>query len=144
MDILNEKISDIEAEINRNRIFRKILEFSQNPENVNLGKVWKVYNEMWPKYAETLSTAKFNHNGRLTSAPVEIKKLLAKEFKERLRTRPMRSDLDYLKMKKKKLFQMKLKLATENSSKQSTMVDLEQALQDLKNNKSRDPEGFYQ
>ena len=56
----------------------------------------------------------------------------------------MRSDLDYLKMKKKKLFQMKLKLATENSSKQSTMVDLEQALQDLKNNKSRDPEGFYQ
>ena len=142
VDFLNEKISDVEAEINRNKIFKNFQEISQNPENVNLGKVWKVYNKMWPKYAETLPTAKFNHNGRLTSAPVELKKLMSKEFKERLRTRPMRSDLDYLKIKKKKLFQMKLKFATENSSKQWTMVDLEQALKDLKNNKSRDPEGF--
>ena len=37
---------------------------------------------------------------------------------------------------------MKLKLAETNSSKPWTISDLERALGDLKNNKSRDPEGL--
>ena len=37
---------------------------------------------------------------------------------------------------------MKLKLAEANSSEPWTMSDLERALGDLKNNKSRDPEGL--
>ena len=142
VEILNEQISDIEAEANRNKILKNFLEISQNPENVNLGRVWKILNKTWPKYAETLPTAKLNHNGRLISAPVELKKLMEKEFKERLRTRPMRSDLNYLKIKKKRLFNIKLRLAADNQSKEWTIADLEQALKDLKNNKSRDPEGF--
>ena len=115
---------------------------SQNPENVDLGKVWRLLNKIWPKYAETLPTAKFNHIGRLISAPVELKKLLAKEFKDRLRTRPLRPDLEPLKTKKESIFQMKLNLAAKNPSKEWTMADLDLALKDLKNNKSRDPEGF--
>ena len=62
---------------------------------------------------------------------------MKKEFKERLRTRPIRSDLDYLKIKKKRIFKMKLRLAADNQSKEWTIADLEQALKDLKNNKSR-------
>ena len=115
---------------------------SKNPENINLGKVWKIMNKIWPKYSESLPTAKLNHVGRLISAPSEIKKLLAKEYRERLRTRTMRSDMSYLKEKKKRIFQMKLKLATSNKSKPWTIRDLELALKNLKNNKSRDPEGL--
>ena len=37
---------------------------------------------------------------------------------------------------------MKLNLAAKNPSKEWTMADLDLALKDLKNNKSRDPEGF--
>ena len=77
---MNEKICELEAENNRNRIFKNFLEMSQNPENVDLGKVWKILNKMWPKYAETLPTEKFNHHGRLISAPVELRKHLSKYF----------------------------------------------------------------
>ena len=142
VEALDEKISDIEAEMNRNKIVKNFQELSQNPENVNLGKVWKCLNKIWPKYANSLPTAKMNYDGRLISSPKELKKLLAKEYKERLRTRPLRSDMSHLKIKKKRIFQMKLKLAEKNKSKLWTMADLELALRDLKTNKSRDPEGF--
>ena len=54
----------------------------------------------------------------------------------------MRSDMSYLKNKKKRIFEMKLKLASNNKSKPWTMAELEVVLKNLKNNKSRDPEGF--
>ena len=78
IEALNEKISDIEAQINRNKIVKTFQEFSQNPENCNLGKIWKCLNKIWPKYAESLPTAKMNYDGRLISSPTELKKLLAK------------------------------------------------------------------
>ena len=50
--------------------------------------------------------------------------------------------MSYLKNKKKRIFEMKLKLASNNKSKLWTMSELEVVLKNLKNNKSRDPEGF--
>ena len=41
-----------------------------------------------------------------------------------------------------RLFQLKLKLASRNQSKLWDMSDMEKALKDLKNNRSRDPEGL--
>ena len=38
-------------------------------------------------------TAKKNHKGKLITGPSELKKLLAKEYKERLRSRPARPDM---------------------------------------------------
>ena len=46
------------------------------------------------------------------------------------------------KIRKKKLFEMKLKYASENKSKLWTKFDLERALRSLKVNRSRDPEGL--
>ena len=76
---------------------------------------------MWPKCANSLPTSKINHEGNIISAPEGIKKLLAKEYKERLRTRPMRSDLSHSKKIKKQLFQMKMRLAEDNPSKNWTL-----------------------
>ena len=115
---------------------------SKNPENVNLSQVWKKMDKLWPKCGNSLPTAKKNHAGRIISAPNELKSLLAKEYKERLRTRPLRPDLKQLKKGKKRIFLMKLKLAESNKSKPWTLSDLDKALGALKNNKSRDPEGF--
>ena len=115
---------------------------SDDPENINLNQVWKTLNKLCPKVGGSLPTAKRNHKGRIVSAPGEIKKLLAKEYKERLRSRPARPDLCGLTKRKRRIFRMKLKLAEENSSSPWNMNDLDNALQDLKNNKSRDPEGL--
>ena len=78
--LLNEKIADIEAEMNRNEIFKNFQEMSQNPENINLGSVWKLLNRMWPKCANSLPTSKINHEGIIISAPEGIKKLLGKRI----------------------------------------------------------------
>ena len=76
------------------------------------------------------------------SDPKDLKNLLAKEYKERLRTRPVRYDLKDLEKRKKSIFQFKMSLAKSKTSEVWTMLDLEGALGDLKNNKSRDDEGL--
>ena len=71
-----------------------------------------------------------------------MKLLLTKEYKNRLRARPIRPDFKNLERRKEKLFQLKLKFASENKSKLWTINDLEKALRSLKINRSRDPEGL--
>ena len=67
---------------------------------------------------------------------------MAKEYKERLRSRPVRPDLLEFEGRKKMIFKMKMKLAESTKSPEWTMSDLDRALRDLKRNKSRDNEGF--
>ena len=65
-----------------------------------------------------------------------------REYKERLRRRPMKTDMKHLMATKKKILKMKMKLASENKTPEWTPKDLDNALSKLKNNKSRDFEGF--
>ena len=116
--------------------------YSDNPENINISQVWKTMKKLWPKFKATVPSAKKNHNGDVVTAPSELKKLLAKEYKERLRTRPVRPDLGLLEERKRRIFKMKMKLAASRPTSLWSMSDLEVALHDLKNNKSRDPEGI--
>ena len=139
---LNDAISNIEAETNRNDIVNQFKSFGSDPENVNLSQVWKLLKKLCPKLAPSLPTAKKDHSGKIISESEELKKLLSKEYKERLRTRPLRPDLKHLDRRRRRIFKMKMKIAEATSSKLWTMSDLDAALRDLKNNKSRDPEGL--
>ena len=78
----------------------------------------------------------------MVSGPREIRKLLATEYKDRLRSRPVRPGLENMKKRKRLIFKMKMKLAERKSSPDWTMADLERALKNLKNGKSRDFEGY--
>ena len=89
-----------------------------------------------------LPSAKKSHRGKIISSKNDIKKLLANEYKIRLRARSYRNDLVYTRLRKLKLFNLKLTLAKENRSQLWTMKELERALKDLKMNKSRDSEGL--
>ena len=140
--LLNTKISEFEAEENRNKIMKEFKTFSDNPEGINLHQMWQRLKKICPKSGTTLPTAKKNHRGRIVSAPGELKKLLAKEYKERLRDRPRRPDLSHLDERRNEIFQRKLKLAEANESREWNMDDVDQALKDLKTNKSRDYEGL--
>ena len=51
------------------------------------------------------------------SDPGDVRKLLAKEYTERLRSRPVRPDLQQMESKINLIFSMKLKLAVAISSK---------------------------
>ena len=71
----DEAIATTEAEANRNKIIENFQSFSQDPENVNLGQVWKVMNKVWPKFGTSVPSAKKDHKGRIVSEQNELKKL---------------------------------------------------------------------
>ena len=104
--------------------------------------MWKLLKKLWTKTCDILPTAKRNHRGEIVSGPTEIKNVLSKEYKDRLRARPVRPDLISMKKRKHLIFRMKMKLAKSVKSPMWTMSDLEKALSDLKNGKSRDFDGF--
>ena len=139
---LDEAISKLEAEINYNKIKENFDKYKEDPEKIDLKEVWKTIQKLWPKCGSLLPTAKLNHVGRIVSEPTELKALLSKEYKERLRTRPIRPDLKPMEDKKTKIFDLKMRLAELNNSKIWTMSKLETALKDLKNNKTRDNDGL--
>ena len=90
---VTKRIAELEAEENRNKIFQHFKFYSDNPEQINMQQMWKLMKQMWPKVGLTLPVAKKNHKGKIVSGPMEIKKLLAREYKDRLRSRPVRPDL---------------------------------------------------
>ena len=141
-DGLTKRIYEIEAEENRNQILKDLKDFSANPENINVNNVWRRLKRICPKNGPTLPIAKKDHQGRLVTGPKDIKNLLATEYKDRLRSRPIRPDLKTLKARKTKIFEMKLKKSIRQKSPDWTMAELDQALKDLKRNKSRDPFGY--
>ena len=142
IDEISNEIAEDEAKENRDVIVNNFKALSKDTENINLQQMWKLCKKLWPKKGETLPTAKRNHKGKIVTGPREIKKLLAKEYKDRLRTRPVRPDLRGMRKRKKTIFKMKMKLAKSNPSIEWKMEDLDQALRDLKNNKSRDFERY--
>ena len=145
----NEVLGDVEkdiynqeAEDNREMIMKHFKTFSGDPENINLTEMWKVFKKIGNKVKSTIPIAKEDHKGNLTYNPKQIKKLLAKEYKQRLRSRPTRPDLGDIKVRRKEIFEMQLKLAEKNSSSPWEMPALEKALRNLKNNKSIDHAGY--
>ena len=105
IEALDEEISNLEAEENHKIIMEHFQMLSEDPEHVNIQEVWKTMGKLWPKVGVTLPAAKRNHDGKLVSEPTELKKLLAKEYKERLRTRPVRPDLEQLENRKTIIFE---------------------------------------
>ena len=144
-DIVNKidvEIAEKEAEENRLIIVENFKPLADNPDQINLQQMWRLHAKLWPKTGNALPIAKKNHKGKIVSAPGDIKKVLAKEYKDRLRLRPLRPDLKNMKIRRKRIFQMKMKLAKSRKSPDWTMADLEKALANLKNNKARDYDGY--
>ena len=139
---VENRIAKIEAEEKRLIVLKKFKRFSDNPENVNLQEIWKVLKSLGPKFKSSNPMAKGNHRGKIISNSDQIRALLAKEYKQRLRARPKRSDLGDLEIRKNETFDLQMKLAEANISKEWNMSDLELALKGLTNNKSRDHAGY--
>ena len=142
IDKLNGNICEIEALENREKIMKNFKSFSDNPDKLNLQQMWKMNKKLWPKCGNILPVAKKNHKGKLVSNPKAIKKLLAREYKDRLRKRPVRPDFSDMRIRRKEIFKLKMKFAGNQRSPDWSMNDLEAALKNLKSNKSRDFEGY--
>ena len=90
---MNREISELEANYNREKIIKHFKSLNEDPEKVNLSQMWKNMRKIWPKIGNNLPSAKRNHQGKIITDPNSFKLLLAKEYRERLRSRPIRPDL---------------------------------------------------
>ena len=142
VDSIEHKIAKIEAKENRDKVIKNFKRFSEDPENINIQEMWKVLKSIGPKFKKTVPMAKKNYKGKIISNPHELRKLLAQEYKLRLRSRPIRPDLGDLKLRRDKIFDLQIRLSEKNKSIKWNMSDLDTALKCLKNGKSRDPSGF--
>ena len=129
----------MEAKLNYEKYFER---FSENPEQIILQQMWKILNKIWPKIEVKVPSAKKNHKGQTISEPSASKKLLAKEYKERLRKRPIKPDFNRLEKRKNAILKLKLRLASRTKSKPWDMQNLGKALADLKTERSREPLGL--
>ena len=96
IELIEKTISNIEAKENRELVFKHFKNFNENPEAINMGQVWKLMKKIWPKHGNILPVAKQNHTGKIVSSPHEIKRLLSKEYKDRLRNWSLRPDLEHI------------------------------------------------
>ena len=104
--------------------------------------MWKLKKKLWPKKPNSLPVAKFNHIGQLVSSPSELKSLLIKEYKERLRSRAVRTDFIDQKQLDKIVTDLKLSCAWLNKSEAFSSSEVTKALNDLNTGKARDPQGL--
>ena len=125
-ELLNKAIADEEAEENRKVIVENFQKLSENPENIKMQEMWKLMKSICPKEAATKPNAKRNKKGKIVSSPNEIKQVLAREYKDRLRSRPARPDLINMKKRKRTIFKLKMKFAKSRKSKPWTMKMLYQ------------------
>ena len=139
---INYIISNKEAKENRDKFMSKFSYFSENPDRIDMQKMWKTLKKVCPKLKPTLPSAKRNLKGKIITSQKDIKALIASEYKNRLRTRPIRNDLKMVENRKFDIFKMKMKMACKKKSTEWSQNDLDLALRDLKNNKSRDYEGY--
>ena len=98
--------------------------------------------KIWPNIKESLPCGKKDQFGKMVTDSEELKILYAKEFKERLRKRPVHPDFKNIQDLKDEIFELKIEKAKTNKTEDWTIKELEAVLTEIKKGKSRDPEGM--
>ena len=125
--------------------FNKAKQFKQycvQYGSVSVQEMWNLKKHLWPKHKESIPTGKLNHQNKLVTGPEEIKLLFAKEYSERLRPRPTHPDFEDIEKIKHEVCEIRLNEAKHNKSSNWTMQDINKVLGDIRQNKSRDPDGL--
>ena len=103
---------------------------------------WKMKRKMFPKNIKSSPSAKLNSEGRLISGPKELKVLYNDTYKHRLRHRPIKPGLEFIKTIKDDLCKKRLELVKLRREDKWSLDELITVLKSLKFNKSRDPHGL--
>ena len=138
---VEEKLADICAEENRQKILDEISGIECEEGGINSGKLWKLKKKLFPNSRDP-PTAMLDPEGNLVTCEKKVEELELNEYKRRLQNRPMKDSLAELKNEKEELCKLRLNLAKQNKTPDWTIDQLEKVLKGLKSNKSRDPIGL--
>ena len=137
---LEVQISNIISDQKYQSLKEDLSLFSEN-KNTN-GVLWKMKSKVDPKRQKIQQTAKFDLNGKLITAPEQLKNVYLEHFVHRLRHRPMRPEYVYLRELKELLCQQRLDLVKTKNYEPWTLRQLDLILKKLKKNKCSDPYGI--
>ena len=124
LKLIEEKIADI-LEVEETNKVNQFKKYCNESNSINISEMWKLKQKIWPKRQETLQTGKFNTQGKMVTNQEEIKKCYAKEFKERLRTRPTHPDFVEMQRHKDLIFKLKMENVKANKTDEWTLEELE-------------------
>ena len=138
---MEEELEKLCAKDNAEKVKEELEGIENEDGGIHPGKLWALRKKLFPKSRDP-PTAMINEEGDLVTSLEEIENLSLKTYKNRLRSRQMVPDLNYLRADKELLCDLKLECARKNTTKSWTMKELEIVLSSLKKNKSRDPLGL--
>ena len=142
---VEENIGDDLANEYKNEIISTINKFGGDSKRLTgsgRNKVWQVIKKKFTKQAATIPVGKKDASGNLVTSYEALKKLYLQTYCERLRERPIREELEYIKVLKEELFDERLKVVENVKSEPWTLDNLDWVLKNLKSGKARDPNGW--
>ena len=141
LNAVDEEIGELVAEENKDKVVENFKEFASADGLLNIHGMWKVKRKICPKNRESLPLAKKDFDGKLITSQNKLKSIYLETFIHRLRSRPMKDELNWLRELKEELCSERIKLSKLTKTKSWNLADLEKVLRSLKNNKCRDPHG---
>ena len=142
-------ILQIEEEIGRisnwkeaEEIWKKFQEVAESDNSSSTQAMWKWKKKLFPKVKQTPPMGVKNMKGEVKTKGQDIKDIYQKEYKHRLRSRPILPEIQDLEPLQDQLFQVRLKSSSKIISPPWKMSELDKVLSSLKPGKSRDPWGL--
>ena len=117
---------------NRQLILEQVSGMSDTASNLSRIKMWKVKQNICPKFEVNIPVAKMDESGNLISNQDELKKLYVNTYQYRLRHREMTPTFSYLKNLKDNLFEERLALSKLRKTSSWTEENLLYVLKSLK------------
>ena len=105
-------------------------------------QLWKLLKKNYPKIKPAIPVGKRNSKGKIITNHSELKQLYLQTYVQRLRNRPRNDDLEEIRKFKIELFRIRLKNSEVKRSDPWKIGQLEKGLNNLKNDKARDPSGL--
>ena len=129
------------AEKNRKLVQDHLGKEDNSIEGFSQAKTWALRKKLCPKNTMEPPAAKKDEHGNLVTNKAQLENLYLKTYQERLKPNQIKPSLQEVEYLKEYLFEIRLKLARNISSRNWNMEDLNKALKSFKNNKARDAFG---
>ena len=98
--------------------------------------------ELFPQSRDPPTAMVDPDTGNIVTDDEAIQKIAVETYTKRLQNKPIKRNLENIKIAKEKLCDKLLKVAAANKTPPWELKDLEKVLKYLKKNKSRDPHGY--
>ena len=138
---VEEELAEKFAKENYDKINEEIEGIESDTGGTQIGKLWQLKKKLCPRSRDP-PTAMIDEYGNYVTSPAAIEKLAIRTYEKRLENRPMKVNLQKIRLEKEELCKTRLEIAKNNKTKPWDMDDLDLVLKQLKRNKSRDPSGY--